>query len=142
MLFCYLYLKCRSDFEFSEVDPPPREISSLGDDRSSTVTDARAVDHFPHEEIDGISDPVLELHLASPLQPLHHSSPNDILMPVLPQLPSPDKDVEGEMEIDQKGFCSQPSSMYMWFVELGFWVSFYCFWLVCCTHVFPCMLYV
>lgn len=109
-----MYLKCRSDFEFSEVDSPSREIPSVGDDKPSTVTDAQAVDHFPHEGIDGIADPVLELHLASPLQPLYHSSPTDILMPVLPQLPSPDKDVEREMEIDlksQKGTSAVPSCM-------------------------------
>lgn len=109
MIVCGLHLISRSDFEFSEADPIPEEIPSVCEDERSTVTDTQAVDHFSHEEMEDISDPVLELHLASPLQSLDHSCPTDILLPVLPQLPSPDEEVEGEMEIDFKSQKGTPS---------------------------------
>lgn len=98
-----MVLKCRSDFEFSDVDHTSEEVPSISDDRpSSTATDEQAADHFSHEEINDHTDPVLELHMTSPLQPLLHSSPDDSLLPGLPQLPSPDEEVGEEMDIDLK----------------------------------------
>ena len=85
---------CRSDFIFRDSAPEEEEFPPINDNKPSTT--ARDMDHFPREEIEDITDPVLELHIASPLRPLLQSSPSDTsLLPPLPQLPSPDRD-EGE----------------------------------------------
>ena len=96
-----VFLNCRSDFEFIAEDSVHGEAPPI----NKPSTTAQAADHFQREEIDANVDPVLELHIVSPLQPLLHSSPSDSLLPALPQLPSPvrEEGEEGEeMQIDLK----------------------------------------
>lgn len=105
------------------MDRTSGEVPSISDDRPpSTVTDDQAADQFSREEINDTADPVLELHIPSPLQLVLHSSPDGSLLPALPQLPSPDEEAGEEMEMDlksQEGIYihtsqvpSPPSCMY------------------------------
>ena len=103
---CLCVLDSRSDFELNEDDTITERASpSKDDDSPSTTITAQLLDNFSREEIhftDDTVDPVLELHIASPPQPLLGSSPSDsLLLPPLSQLlPSPDREGEAEEEMD------------------------------------------
>lgn len=83
---------CRSDFKFCKDN---EEAPVISDYNELSINSAYKLDSFPREVITSDNDPMLELHVAtSPLQTLLQSSPNDSLLPPLPQLPSP---IEGEV---------------------------------------------
>ena len=108
-LFVFDFSNFRSDFELWEAESPPKKAPVITD----PILAARQLDSFLREDTDGGAtggDPVLELHMASPITEslLEQSSPTDTgLMPPLPELPSPVVD-EGDTEDSLKpgeGMC-------------------------------------
>ena len=99
-----MYWDYRSDFKLNVDDTTTERASpSKDDDSPSTTVTAQLSDNFSREEIhftDDAVDPVLELHIASPPQPLLGSSPSLLLPPLSQLLPSPDREGEAEEEMD------------------------------------------